>query len=190
MAEPAAESWSTDPPPHTPLAEFGPLLDRLEELLSEVEALDEQVSNRAFELLDSVDVVHRVAITRLADLLGDDLRPLRRRDPAVDWLFEAYGVGVDDTDAASAALEQVRPYLHEHGGEVEVLAVERGVVRLRLLGSCSGCTSAAATLRHGVEEALRENLPGFVAMDVAPDDGAAPHPPPAQVLLQITSRPT
>ncbi len=171
------------------LVALGPMLDRLEELLAEVEGLDEQVRDRVFELLDGVDAVHRLAVTRLADALGEHgLAPLRRRDPAIGWLFEAYGVGVDDVDAASAALGPVRPYLHEHGGEVEVLGVQHGVVRVRLLGACSGCTSAAETLRSGVEEALRENLPGFVAMDVAPDDGAAAHPPP-QVLLQITHRP-
>jgi len=70
-----------------------------------------------------------------------------------------------------------------------VLSVEHGVVRVQLSGACSGCTSAAATLRDGVEEALREGLPGFVAMDVAPDSGAPAHPPPSQVLLQITPRP-
>ena len=171
------------------LARLDPLLDRLESLLADVEGLDEQVRDGVFELLDGVDAVHRLAITRLADLLGPDLHRLRRSDVAVDWLFQAYGVGVDDVDAASAALDQVRPYLHEHGGEVEVLRVQHGVVRVRLTGACSGCTSAAETLRHGVEEALREGLPGFVAMDVAPDDGAAAHPPPTQVLLQITPRP-
>lgn len=188
MAEPAIEA----PPEHpsdASLAAMGPLLDRLEQLLADVEELDEPVRDRVFELLDGVDAVHRVAIHRVADLLGDGLAALRRQDVAVDWLFEAYGVGVDDVAAASAALEPVRPYLHEHGGEVEVLDVAHGVVRVRLLGACSGCTSAAETLRHGVEEALRENLPGFVAMDVAPDDGAAAHPPPTQVLLQITPRP-
>ena len=176
--------------PDVSLSSLGPLLDRLETLLGDVEELDETVRDRVFELLDGVDAVHRLAITRLAEVLGDQLPQLRRADVAVDWLFEAYGVGVDDVGAASAALEQVRPYLHEHGGEVEVLSVLNGVVRVRLIGACSGCTSAAATLRHGVEEALRENLPGFVAMDVAPDDGAAQHAPPTQVLLQIMPRPT
>lgn len=171
------------------LASLGPLLDRLEVLLAEVEGLDENVRDRVFELLDGIDAVHRLAVTRLADGLHDQLPDLRGKDPSVDWLFEAYGVGVDDVGAASQALEQIRPYLHEHGGEVEVLDVQRGVVRVRLLGACSGCTAAGETLRHGVEEALRENLTGFVAMDVAPDDGAAAHPPPAQVLLQITPRP-
>jgi Fe-S cluster biogenesis protein NfuA len=172
------------------LAAFGPLLDRLEELLSTVEGLDDTVRDQVFELLDGVDAVHRLAVTRLASELGDHLSRVRGADAAVDWLFQAYGVGVDDAEAASAALTQIRPYLQEHGGEVEVLAVEQGVVRVRLVGACSGCTSAADTLRHGVQEALRENLPGFVAMDVAPDDGAPAHPPPAPVLLQIIPRPT
>lgn len=178
------------PDPDAPsLAELGPLLDRMEELLADVEQLDEDVRDRVFELLDGVDAVHRLAIRRLAGAVPDRLDELRRADPAVDWLFQAYGVGVDDVEAASAALEQVRPYVHGHGGDVEVLAVDQGVVRVRLSGACSGCTSAAQTLRYGVEQALRENLPGFVSMQVAPDDGAPAHPPPSAVLLQITPRP-
>ncbi len=188
MAEAAVEPPVVDPSAVS-LADMGPLLDRLEELLADVEGLEDAVRDRIFELLDGVDAVHRLAVRRLGDVLGDELPSVRRQDVAVDWLFEAYGIGVDDVQAASDALEAVRPYLHEHGGEVEVLAVSSGVVRIRLLGTCSGCSSAAQTLQHGVAEALRENLPGFVAMDVAPDDGAAAHPPPTQVLLQITPRP-
>ncbi len=191
MAEPAL---SPDRQPDsqrddTDLSALGTLLDRMEELLADVEALDEDLQSTVFELLDGVDAVHRLAITRLAAALGAaQLEAVRGSDPAVGWLFQAYGLGVDDRAAADAALEQIRPYIHEHGGEVEVLGVQGGVVRVRLSGTCSGCTSAADTLRHGVEEALREHLPGFVAMDVEPDT-AAPHAPPTQVLLQITPRP-
>lgn len=188
MAEPHQEPNQEPVQQPEALAALGPLLDRLEELLADVERLDEPVRDCVFELLDGVDAVHRLAITRLADLLGELLPPLRSHDVAVDWLFEAYGVGVDDVAAATAAVAPVRPYLHGHGGDVEVLAVEHGVVRVRLRGACSGCTSASETLRSGVEEALREGLAGFVAMDVVPDD-AAPHPPPTSVLLQITPRP-
>jgi Fe-S cluster biogenesis protein NfuA len=170
------------------LAQLGPLLDRLEELLGDVEALDDAVRETVFELLDGIDALHRLAMTRLADVVGD-VEPLRRADPAVAWLLEAYGVGVSDVVAASAALEPVRPYIHEHGGDVSVISVKDGVVRVQLTGACSGCTSAAVTLRNGVEEALRDGLPGFIAMDVAPDSGAPAHPPPTQVLLQITPRP-
>jgi len=170
------------------LADLGPLLDRLEELLGEVEGLGDSVRRTVFELLDGVDALHRLAVTRLAGLL-DNVEGLRQADPAVAWLLEAYGVGVNDVDAASAALDAVRPYLHEHGGDVRVVRVSDGVVRVQLNGSCSGCTAAAVTLRAGVEEALRDGLPGFIAMDVAPDSGAPAHPPPTQVLLQITPRP-
>ena len=162
-------------------------LDRLEELLDEVEGLDESVRATVLELLDGVDALHRMAILRLAALV--DLEPPRRVDPAVAWLLDAYGVGVNDPDAATAALAKIRPYIHGHGGDVEVLAVHNGVVRVQLHGACTGCTASAVTLREGVEEALREHLPGFVAIDVAPDDGAAAHPPPTEVLLQITPRP-
>ena len=186
MAEPAAAS-PVDGPADAALASFGPVLDRLEVLLGEVEGLDEDVRDRVFELLDGVDAVHRLAIVRLADSLGEQLEELRRSDETIDWLFEAYSVGVDDVSVASAALEKIRPYIHEHGGEVEIVDVHHGVARVRLTGSCSGCTSAAETLRDGVEEALREGMPGFVAMEVEPDRAAA-HPPPAPVALQATRR--
>ncbi|MGI8535515.1 MAG: NifU family protein [Mycobacteriales bacterium] len=184
---PDPDAGPVDPTDDT-LASLGPLLDRLEELIAQVEALDEDVRDVVFELLDGVDALHRLAISRLADVVGD-VEALRQADPAVAWLLEAYGVGVDDAAAASSALEPIRPYLHEHGGEVEVLGVQNGVVRVQLSGACSGCTSASVTLRDGVEEALREGLPGFVAMDVAPDSGAPAHPPPTEVLLQIIPRP-
>lgn len=170
------------------LQALGPLLDRMEDLLGQAEEFDEVTRGTVFELLDGVDALHRLAITRLAALLGDTTS-LAAADPAVAWLLEAYGIGVNDPQAASAALDEVRPYIHGHGGEVEVLGVTQGVVRVQLSGACSGCSAAAVTLRDQVEEALRDGLPGFVAMEVVPDSGAAPHPPPTAPLLQISMRP-
>lgn len=170
------------------LSGLGPLLDRLEELLDQVDQLDVGVRDHVLELLDGVDALHRLAIRRLAARLTD-VEGLRHADPAVAWLFEAYGIGVDDPVAAEAALEKIRPYINGHGGEVSVCGVSNGVVRVQLSGSCSGCTSAAQTLREGVEKALRDELPGFVAMEVEADDGAAPHPPPRPVPVEITARP-
>ena len=59
------------------------------------------------------------------------------------------------------ALESVRPFLGRHGGDVELLAVddELGAVKLRLLGSCDGCPSSAATLQGAVEAAILEAAP-------------------------------
>lgn len=169
------------------MSSFDELLDELERLLAEVEQLDDPVRERVFALLDGVDAMHRNALLRLGALLApEQIEQLRDRDAAVAWLFDAYAVGVDERSAADAALEGVRPYLHSHGGEVAVIDAQAGVVRVRLSGSCSGCTASAITLRHGVEEALRERFPGFAALEVEEDD-ALPHPPPGPTLLEIES---
>lgn len=165
------------------------LLDELEGLLVEVDGLDEPVRARVFSLLDGIDALHRHALGRLAAAAGPEaIERARAREPAVAWLLEAYAVGVDERAAAEAALDEVRPYLHSHGGDVAVLDAHEGVVRVKLSGACSGCTASTITLRRGVEEALRERLPGFAAMEVEEDD-ALPHPPPGPTLLQIEEPP-
>lgn len=169
--------------------ELDALLDRLEGLLAEVDALDDSVRRIVFELLDGVDALHRMALQSLAGATEDEtLVRLRAAHPAIAWLFDAYAVGVDERAAAEAALEQVRPYIHSHGGKVEVVDVAGGLVRLRLAGTCSGCTASDVTVTETIERALRESWPGFVALDVEPDD-AEPHPPPTTPLVQIGTRP-
>jgi Fe-S cluster biogenesis protein NfuA len=54
-----------------------------------------------------------------------------------------------------AALNEVRPYLIADGGNVEVVSVERGIVALRLQGACGTCSSSAATMKMGIERALK-----------------------------------
>lgn len=161
------------------------LLDELERLLTEAERLPEPVRSHVLSLLDGVDALHRLALERLARLLGpDELERLRGADPAVAWLCDAYGLGVDERAAAEAALAPVRPYLHSHGGDVAIVDARAGVVRVRLSGACSGCTASMITLRQGVEQALRDGMAGFAAMEVEEDDAPA-HPPPGPPLVQI-----
>jgi Fe-S cluster biogenesis protein NfuA len=165
------------------------LLERLEVLLGEIEGLEGPERDRIYELLDGVDALHRMALDRLASALGPDrLAEVRAADPAVEWLLDAYGAGVDQRAAADAALESIRPYIHSHGGKVEVMDAAGGIVRVRLSGACSGCTASAITLQRGVEEALREHVRGFLAMEVEEEDGPS-HPPPGPTLLQIERRP-
>lgn len=165
--------------------ELEDLLDRMEKRLEEIEQLDEPAQTIVFDLLDGVDALHRLALRHLAEGVdAAQLRRVRDADPAVEWLLSAYGVGVDQRAAAQAALESVRPYIHSHGGEVEVLDVDDGRVRVRMSGSCSGCSASAITLTEGVEEALREGFPGFVAL-VVEEDGGPSHPPPGEVFVQL-----
>ena len=170
------------------MGNFDRLLQRLEDLVNEIEALEEPARGHVRELLDGIDALHRDALGRLGALVGAaELRRLRASDPAVAWLLDLYAVGVDERAAADAALESIRPYIHSHGGAVEVLAVEAGVVRLRMTGACAGCTASSVTLREGIEQALRERFPGFAAVEVE-DDDAPPHPPPGPTLVQVEGR--
>ena len=161
------------------------VLNRLEGLLAEIDQLDEEVRRPVLELLDGLDALHRTALERLPEALGaEGVERLRGEDPALAWLLDTYGIGADERAAAERALDSVRPYIHSHGGEVELLDASGGVVHVRLAGACSGCAASAITLREGVEAALREGVPGFQRLEVAPDEGPA-HPPPGPTLLQI-----
>lgn len=165
------------------------LLDRMEACLDAVERLSAADRENVFELLDTVDHLHRVALHHVGQALdAATIERLRAAHPAVAWLLESYGVGLDERATAELALEDIRPYIHSHGGEVHVLDVDDGVVRVRLSGACSGCSASAITLQEGVEDALRTHLPGFVGLDVEEDD-APTHAPPGPTLLQIERHP-
>lgn len=169
------------------MVEVDDLLRRLEAVAVAVDGLPEEARALVAELVDSLDALHRSAVDELASALGDArVEALRGRHPAIAWLFEAYLRG-DESSAAEAALDAVRPFIHSHGGDVEVLAAEQGVVTVRLSGACSGCTASAITLRHGVEEALAEHLPGFERLEVDEDVDAVPHPPPGPPLADQAS---
>ena len=57
-------------------------------------------------------------------------------------------------------LDKVRPYLQADGGDVELLEVnEDGVVKVRLTGACGGCPMSQATLKQGVERAIKKEVP-------------------------------
>jgi Fe-S cluster biogenesis protein NfuA/nitrite reductase/ring-hydroxylating ferredoxin subunit len=79
-------------------------------------------------------------------------------------------------DRVRGALEEVAPYLGSHGGGVELLGIEDGVVRLALQGTCDGCPSSAATLKLAIEDAIRDAAPDVTAIEA---EGAV------QPLLQI-----
>jgi Fe-S cluster biogenesis protein NfuA len=60
----------------------------------------------------------------------------------------------------------VRPYLRSHGGSVELLGVDDGVVRLRLEGNCHHCPSSAVTMKQTIEEAILGKAPEVAAVEV------------------------
>lgn len=58
------------------------------------------------------------------------------------------------------ALAEIRPMLQADGGDIELVGIEGGTVKVRLRGACAGCPGAAMTLRMGVERKLKEMVPG------------------------------
>lgn len=166
------------------------ILDRTEELLEAVDAMPETDRRTVIELLDTVDEVHRLALVRLGQSLSPaEIEHLRGAHPAIAWLWEVYGVGFDARTLVERALATIRPYISSHGGEVEVLGVDRGRVTVQLGGACAGCSASAITLQHGVEAALRAGYPDFRELAVHEPDGAAGHVPPGPTLLQIDWHP-
>lgn len=59
-------------------------------------------------------------------------------------------------EQVKAYIEQVRPYIQSHGGDVEFVALVGTTVQLRLKGACSSCPGAVMTLHNGIEAQLRE----------------------------------
>ncbi len=56
-------------------------------------------------------------------------------------------------------LDRIRPALQADGGDVELVDVEDGVVKVRLTGACGGCPMAMMTLKGGIEAVLKDEIP-------------------------------
>lgn len=143
------------------------------ELETLVETLEREGDERALTLLQLIDAVHRPALEAI--VAGD------REAPAAQAVLAMYGLAeLEPEELVEEALERVRPYIHSHGGEVELLGVSGGEVRLRMSGACHGCAASAMTLKRGIETAIRESWPGLEEVVAEEPEGA-----PVPQLLQI-----
>ncbi len=57
------------------------------------------------------------------------------------------------------ALKNIRPYLMADGGDVELVDVKDGIVKVRLRGACGGCSMSQVTLSQGIERAIMKAVP-------------------------------
>ena len=74
------------------------------------------------------------------------------------------GCGETDTEQTfeekvKNILDAIRPNLQAHGGDVELVEVDEGVVKVRLTGACGGCPMASMTLQQGITKVLKEQIP-------------------------------
>jgi Fe-S cluster biogenesis protein NfuA/nitrite reductase/ring-hydroxylating ferredoxin subunit len=165
------------------------------ELVARVDSLLEQVDGFA-------DLAAREKTTELVgvllDLYGEGLARLVARAPDPDALQDdelvshlllLHGIHPVPLDTrVRTALEEVRPYLDSHGGNVELVGVDGGTVRLRMEGSCSGCPSSAVTLKLAIEDAIRKHAPdvGEIEAEDAAPEGLAMAPTGGPALIELT----
>jgi Fe-S cluster biogenesis protein NfuA len=104
-------------------------------------------------------------------------------DDLVSNLLLLYGLHpLTLEERVTSALDSVRPYLDSHGGNVELLSVADGVVRLRLQGTCRGCPSSAETLKLAIESAIYDAAPEILSIEA---EGAMTEA--AKPLVQIAA---
>jgi Fe-S cluster biogenesis protein NfuA/nitrite reductase/ring-hydroxylating ferredoxin subunit len=164
---------------------------RVETLLEQVETLADPVArDRTTELVQALLDLYGSGLERIVEQVaerdGGELAQAFADDELVSHLLLLHDLHPVPLDArVRGALDEVRPYLESHGGDVELLSTDEGVVHLRLEGSCSGCPSSTVTLKLAIEEAIHKAAPDVKAIEaegtVEPaTNGAAESP-----LLQI-----
>ena len=62
-------------------------------------------------------------------------------------------------DKVEEVLEKIRPALINDGGNVELVEVDNGTVKLKLVGACAGCPMSTMTLKNGIERILKQEIP-------------------------------
>lgn len=159
---------------------------RVETLLGEIEALkDPPARAKAAEMVQVLLELYGEGLARMMEVVADGEESKRTfgafaEDELISHLLLLHGLHPQDVETrVVSALEEVRPYLQSHGGNVELLGVEGGVARLRMQGSCDGCPSSAMTLKLAIEEAIQKAAPDLEGIEA---EGVS-EPKPAPTLV-------
>lgn len=148
-------------------------MQQVEALIRRIEDLpDADARASALELVQALMEFHGAGLERMMEMIAESGDPgyavfdRFADDDLVANLLVLYGLHPLSLEArVRKGLDKVSPYLGSHGGSVQLLGVEDGVVRLRLEGSCKSCPSSSVTLKLAVEEAIYEQAPDVVAIE-------------------------
>lgn len=69
-------------------------------------------------------------------------------------------------------IRKLRPYLNQDGGDLEFVDFKDGVVYIKLLGACMGCSSSDDTIKNSIEAMLLEEVPYVIGVEKVEDDQA------------------
>jgi Fe-S cluster biogenesis protein NfuA len=160
--------------------DFQKRMGRIESLIHEAELYqDPKASANTREIVQAMMELHGAGLERMLEKIseagdrGQEMIDSLSRDDLVASLLLLYDLHPLDLDTrVRQGIERARPFLRSHGGDVELLGVADGVVRLRLLGSCDSCPSSSVTLKTAVEEAIYQKAPDVIAIEVEKVAGA------------------
>jgi len=160
---------------------------RMETLLGEIETLpDQNARSKAAEVVGVLLDLYGEGLARMMEVVAEGEERERTfdafaEDELISHLLLLHGLHPLDLETrVIMALEEVRPYLRSHGGNVKLLGVKEGVARLRMQGSCSGCPSSTVTLRLAIEEAIQKSAPDLEGIEA---EGVAEEPKPAPTIV-------
>ncbi len=160
----------------------------MDALLEEIETLaDPNARSTAAEMVGVLLELYGDGLERMMEVVAegeerDRIFEAFAGDELVSHLLLLHGLHPLDLETRGVgALEEVRPYLRSHGGNVELLGVEGGVARLRLEGSCQGCPSSTMTLKLAIEEAIQKAAPDLEGIEA--EGVAEPPPKPGMTLV-------
>ncbi len=148
--------------------------ERIETLIQEVSAFsDSRKRETVEELIQCILDMYGEGLARILELTmqaeaaGFPLVKSFVHDDLIGSLLLLHDLHPVDIETRIAhALDEVRPNLKAHGGNVELLKIEAGVAYLRLNGSCHGCPSSTITLKNLIEEAIYKAAPDLESIEV------------------------
>ncbi|GAC1415615.1 MAG: NifU family protein [Acidobacteriaceae bacterium] len=170
--------------------EFRVQTERVEKLAARLEkACDPETRATALDLVQSVVELHGAGLQRLIDSLqrtreGEHALAEALEDDLVAAMLLLHSLHPDDLETrVLRGIQKARPYLKSHGGDVELVRIDDGIVRLRLHGTCGSCPSSSVTLKSAVEDALFEAAPDIVEI-ISENAPAEAHSGPQLVTIK------
>lgn len=160
-------------------------IGQIESMVEQIDAIaDPAIRTQMQDVLATVLEYHAAGLARIVEAIDDRDAVIRMAaDPLVASLLVLYDLHPQTVEQrVASALEQVRPYLESHGGNVEILDVEGEKVHLRMEGSCDGCPSSAMTIKNSIEKAILEVAPEIRTLIV---DGVAERNQEPKELVQL-----
>ena len=147
---------------------------RIQHLLEQLEALPSPSTRELIhEFMEATLAFYGQGLSRILQVVsqsgpeGQKVYQQLASDKVVRGLLLIHDLHPEDLESRLRnALDQVRPYLQSHGGNVELISLTDEAARLRLEGTCKSCASSAVTLELAIRHAIEEACPDLAGFEV------------------------